>query len=287
MYHVSTIDQAGRRVNEPIAIRTFGEGPVLVLVHGDFNTGMMAWRRQAQEPGGRRLLVPDRRGYGDSPPLRSAHTIADDAEDILAAASATGVGSFDLAGHSYGGLVAVEMARIAPDRVRSLVLVEPPLLALLPDDTAVEELRERTSVLWAAAPTLPDEALAEAFFGVLVAAADLARMKESRGWPDLVREARRAMAGQPPSDYPASALAELPPDLPLAVLAGGKSHPGLRAIAEEIARRRPGTAFVVAPDQGHAAQFDRESFAAAVAAVAGPTAATAIGSASATSRQER
>jgi pimeloyl-ACP methyl ester carboxylesterase len=57
-----------------------------------------------------------------------------------------------------------------------------------------------------------------------------------------------------------------------AVLAGGKSHPGLRASAEESARSRPGTAFVVAPNQGHAAQFDREAFAAALASVA--TAAT-------------
>lgn len=272
MYHSAMDEQAGRHVDEPIALRAFGEGPVLVLVHGDFNTGMMAWRRQAQEPGGRTLLIPDRRGYGDSPPLRSRHSIAGDARDVLAAVTASGVGTFDLAGHSYGGLVAIEMARTSPDRVRSLVLVEPPMLALLPDHPAVARLREQTAALWAAAPHLADDALAESFFGVLAGPADLARMKESRGWPDLVREARRALSGQSPAEYPATALADLAPALPVAVLAGGKSHPGLRAIAEEIVRRHPGAAFVVAPDQGHAAQFDREAFAAALVAAAAPAA---------------
>ncbi len=258
-------------MDEPIALRTFGEGSPLVLAHGDFNTGLMAWRRQAQEPNGRLMLVPDRRGYGASPPLRSPHTIAGDAADILDIATRAGIGAFDLAGHSYGGLVAIEMARIAPDRVRSLVLVEPPLLGLLPEHPAVGTLRERTSALWRGASGLSDEQLAEAFFGVLAGPPDLARMKESRGWPDLVREARRAISGQPPGDYPRGALNDLSPALPIAVLAGGKSHPGLRAIAEEIVRRT-GAAFVVAPHQGHAAQFDREAFAAALAAVASPAA---------------
>ncbi len=258
-------------MDEPIAMRAFGEGPPLVLVHGDFNTGLMAWRRQAQEPNERLLLVPDRRGYGDSPPLRSPHTIAGDATDILHAATSAGSASFDLAGHSFGGLVAIEMARSAPGRVRSLVLVEPPLLGLLPDHPEVTTLRERTAALWHGASGLSDERLAEAFFGVLAGSADLARMKESRGWPGLVREARRAVAGQPPGDYPPEALDDLSPTLPIAVLAGGKSHPGLRAIAEEIARRT-GASLVVAPNQGHAAQFDQEAFAAALAAVATPAA---------------
>lgn len=272
MYHTPMTEPTGGQVDEPIAMRVLGEGPPLVLVHGDFNTGMMAWRRQAQDPGGRRLLIPDRRGYGDSPLLRSVHTVARDAADILAAASGAGADAFDLAGHSYGGLVAIEIARIAPERVRSLVLVEPPMMALLPDHPAVKTLHERTSALWGNAARMTDDALAKTFFGLLADPSDLARMMESRGWTNLVREARRAISGQPPGEYPAESLADLAPGLPVAVLAGGQSHPGLRAIAEEIARRHPGAAFVVAPGQGHAAQFDRDAFAAVLAAVASPIA---------------
>jgi pimeloyl-ACP methyl ester carboxylesterase len=42
-----------------------------------------------------------------------------------------------LVGHSYGAVVAVVAATLRPDRVRSLVLVEPPVLPLAADDPEV------------------------------------------------------------------------------------------------------------------------------------------------------
>lgn len=251
---------------EPLAVRRVGHGPPLVLVHGDFNDGPMAWRRQLASPGGRALLVPDRRGYGASPPLTERHSIAADAADILAVVDAAGIDAFDLAGHSYGGLVAIDTALRAPGRVRSLVLVEPPLLSLLPHDPDVIDLRERVAAVWQAAGAVDDDAIAEAFFAVVAGPADAERLRTSRGWPDLVRQARRAVQGVLPDAFPADSLDRLPPNLGVAVLSGGRSHPGLRAIARAIAHRRARTAFVHSPDQGHAAQFDTEAFTAALAA---------------------
>ncbi|WP_231958914.1 alpha/beta fold hydrolase [Altererythrobacter sp. B11] len=62
---------------------------------------------------------PDSRaidGYGE------ADSLADMARVVLAEADAQGATRFDLFGHSMGGRVALEVVRLAPDRVRRLAL---------------------------------------------------------------------------------------------------------------------------------------------------------------------
>ncbi|MCC6792694.1 MAG: alpha/beta fold hydrolase, partial [Thermomicrobiales bacterium] len=113
-------DNHDATTNPPLHVLDVGTGPPLVLIHGDFNDGPGAWSRQiASLASEHRLLVVDRRGHGASPREPRPYTIAADARDVLDAVDARGIDRVHLAGHSYGGLVAIEIARQSPGRIRS------------------------------------------------------------------------------------------------------------------------------------------------------------------------
>jgi len=80
------------------------------------------WRRLAEV--GRRVYGLDLRGHGRSP-WDPPWTLERFAADVLSTMDDLGLDRVDLAGHSFGGAVGVYVARLAPDRVRRLVLVDP------------------------------------------------------------------------------------------------------------------------------------------------------------------
>lgn len=99
-----------------------GSGPPVVLVHG---LGGMAsnWRLVAPAlAAGRRVIVPDLPGHGDSATLAGASSIDPFAEAVLAVAEAEGALPAPWVGHSLGGLVALRAASLRPDAVTGLVL---------------------------------------------------------------------------------------------------------------------------------------------------------------------
>jgi pimeloyl-ACP methyl ester carboxylesterase len=110
--------------------------PPAVLVHGTLSWGTLTFDRQRPLAARRRLLVPDRRGFGDSPDLSGSPYTSDyevdarDVVDLLAAGA-------HLVGHSYGAVVAMLAAASRPELVRSLALIEPPAHMLAIDDTTV------------------------------------------------------------------------------------------------------------------------------------------------------
>lgn len=248
---------------EPICYREEGSGPPLLLVHGDFSDGPGAWSRQlASLAAHHRLIVVDRRGHGASPREPRPYTIAGDAADVLAVADRAGADGLHLAGHSYGGLVAIEVARRAAARVRSLHLVEPPYLALLPGHPAVAPLIARGREIQRLAAAWGPTRTAEAFVAMVAGDAGLTRLRASRGWATTVREAGRIADAEFPSEYPAAAIADLCPGAPVRVYAGGRTHPGLHALARCLAALIPGAGLVVLPEAAHAVQhvgppFDR------------------------------
>jgi haloacetate dehalogenase len=112
-----------------IAVRTAGDGPPLLLLHGYPQTGYM-WHKVAPRLAqNHHVVIADLRGYGDSekPPTNADHAAYSKramAADIIAVMQAFGYAKFDVAGHDRGGRVAHRLARDYPDAVRRLAVLD-------------------------------------------------------------------------------------------------------------------------------------------------------------------
>jgi 3-oxoadipate enol-lactonase len=73
------------------------------------------------------LVRYHRRGYAGSTRSAGPVTITDQAADLVGLLDHIGVRRAHIAGHSYGGLIALQLALDRPDLVGSLVLMEPAL----------------------------------------------------------------------------------------------------------------------------------------------------------------
>ena len=116
--------------------RSVGEpapGRELLLLHG-LNANMAFWHPLLiRELGARRfLLMHDQRGHGRSDMPPSGYTSSELARDAVAVMDAHGVARADVAAHSFGSTVALQLARLFPDRVRSVVLLDARLRVLQP-----------------------------------------------------------------------------------------------------------------------------------------------------------
>jgi pimeloyl-ACP methyl ester carboxylesterase len=103
-----------------------GEGAPLVLLHG-FGASAASWRLVVPELArSRRVIALDLHGFGytERPRERAAYTLEGQAALVLALLDHLGIERADLAGHSYGGGLALLLAARHPERVRALVLVD-------------------------------------------------------------------------------------------------------------------------------------------------------------------
>ncbi len=96
-----------------------GQPPLLLLNGIGANLEMLQPLRSRLT---RRTIAFDLPGTGCSPTPWLPMSIADDARLALRLLDRLGVGTVDVLGFSFGGSVAQELARLAPDRVRRLVL---------------------------------------------------------------------------------------------------------------------------------------------------------------------
>ncbi|WP_324004813.1 alpha/beta fold hydrolase [Aeromonas hydrophila] len=102
-----------------------GQGPVLLFGHSYLWDSAM-WAPQIEALKGQyRCIVPELWGHGDSDTLpEGACTLATLARDHLALLDALGIDEFVLVGLSIGGMWGVELARMAPTRLKGLVLMD-------------------------------------------------------------------------------------------------------------------------------------------------------------------
>ena len=99
------------------------DGPAVVLIHGfPLNRHMWEAQEASLAEAGYRVILPDLRGHGKTPPVPGVATMDLMAKDVLRLLDTLGVTSFVAVGHSMGGYVALALHRVAPDRIRGLVL---------------------------------------------------------------------------------------------------------------------------------------------------------------------
>jgi pimeloyl-ACP methyl ester carboxylesterase len=241
----------------------------LVLVHGDFGDGFESWGATCELIGKRRrMVVIDRPGFGEDLAPDARFSIADEAHLLLDATAEMGITSFHLIGHSYGALITLEMAITRPHLVRSLHLIEPPLLDLLPEEPLVREMDRRGRWIVEHHAEIGDEAATEAFFSMIGGERMVERLRGTPDWGRLNTYATRFARGELASSYSSSSLARLAGTVPVALYTGGRSHPALRLIAAELANRIDGSRLVDVPEAGHAVQMAKEVFVDALFALA-------------------
>jgi pimeloyl-ACP methyl ester carboxylesterase len=105
-----------------------GAGEPVHFVHGAFIAE--AFRPLFSEPAlaDYRLIAHHRRGYGASGHAPASMTLAEHADDCRAVLSHARVPRAHVVGHSFGALVALQLALDAPDLVGTLTLLEAGLL---------------------------------------------------------------------------------------------------------------------------------------------------------------
>lgn len=109
-----------------VYVEQSGTGDALLLIHG-FGGSTYSWRRVIPDLAGpRRVVAVDLSGFGWTERVAdpAAYTLAAQERLLLGVLDALGIARADVAGHSYGGGVALWLAARHPERVRSLVLVD-------------------------------------------------------------------------------------------------------------------------------------------------------------------
>jgi len=116
-----------------------GGGPAtpIVFLHG-VGSDKSVWHPQLDHFGKSRAAIAfDYPGYGDSDPAPEGTTRDDYAEAILSAMDALGVTRAHVCGLSLGGVVAIAMHHLAPERCVSLILAD--TFAVHPEGRAIYE----------------------------------------------------------------------------------------------------------------------------------------------------
>jgi N-formylmaleamate deformylase len=107
-------------------LRTGGEKPPVVLLHGFYDNGL-CWRRVAETLATTYdVILPDTRYHGlTHTPAEATFTYTDLAQDTIALIEGLGLTQPILMGHSMGGNTAAVVAALRPELVRALILEDP------------------------------------------------------------------------------------------------------------------------------------------------------------------
>lgn len=107
-----------------------GNGPIVVVFESGFGQGPEVWAKVITELGSEcQCIAYARAGLGKSGTDGNPKTIPEHLDDLAAVMDALAPNrKMILVGHSYGGLLATEFARLHPERLQGLVLVDPATL---------------------------------------------------------------------------------------------------------------------------------------------------------------
>jgi pimeloyl-ACP methyl ester carboxylesterase len=109
-----------------------GAGEPAVLIHGSVLADTYLPMLSEPSLASFKLVRYRRRGFGNSTHPASIISISDQANDCWALMRELNVARAHIAGHSYGGVIALQLALDHPEAVHSLALLEPALVGLVP-----------------------------------------------------------------------------------------------------------------------------------------------------------
>lgn len=226
------------------AVRDLGRGPPVVLLHSGGMSGAQ-WQRLAADLSARhRVLVPDFLGCGDStpwPPGRPFHWSAD--LGALHALLDRLPAPVQLVGHSYGGFLALKLARERPADVRALSLFEPVAFGVLHEagETAALEELARAGRDWKEGPLGAGELLLwlRSFIDYWngAGAFDALRPRVREGFLRVVEKLHGEVMSLGADRLPASAYAGL--TMPVLLLSGALSTLAARRVCARLALALP------------------------------------------------
>lgn len=117
-------DQVANIDGVSIAYSRGGSGPSVLLLHG-FPQNRALWAKVAPALAQNHTVIcADLRGYGGSDKPKSGYSFRDMGADQLGLMTQLGFSQFHLIGHDRGARTAHRMALDAPDRIRSLTVMD-------------------------------------------------------------------------------------------------------------------------------------------------------------------
>jgi pimeloyl-ACP methyl ester carboxylesterase len=233
--------------------RIHGRGAPLVLISGLGGKGT-SWRPFLQAAASQfSVITHDVRGAGETAPLDGPISIRDLARDVARLLDHLGLERAPVMGRSMGGMIAQELALLAPERVEKLVLVstsgrvDPHLAAVFRHWAQMAEagvpasIRHRESMLWClGSAAMRNAALVEPYL----------RAKLTGDRPRDYAHQARACAAHDALDR----LAGL--DVPTLIVAGTDDRLTPTPHAESLAKKIPAAQLAFISEAGHMAYLE-------------------------------
>ena len=104
-----------------IYINDRGQGFPLVLVHGYLGSSEMWSLQRDYLSKFFRVISPALPGFGESSDAQSLDSIDDMAKFVIKIIDEKKIDNFNLLGHSMGGMIVQEIAKLAGDRINKLI----------------------------------------------------------------------------------------------------------------------------------------------------------------------
>jgi pimeloyl-ACP methyl ester carboxylesterase len=210
---------------EELEVERLGEGPPVLFVHGDVVGAAVTWRKQRELAERWRLILPNRPGFGASPPLERNDFEVE--APLFAELLSNGA---HLVGHSYGAVIALLAAAQRPEAVRSLTVSEPGALRLAEGVPVVDEMIANGERLFTEGSRIPDETFLQLFRSGAGSAYTTPEQLpvELRSGVELLKAERPSWEADVPLDRLASA------GFPVLVISGGHSR-AFEAVCDSLA----------------------------------------------------
>jgi len=238
-----------------VSVERAGQGEPLVLLHG-FGESTLAFAAVLPELAERFSVVAiDLNGFGftERPRERASYTLAGQERLVLGVLDHLGLGRVRLAGHSYGGGLALYLASRHPERIDRLLLIDN-TLPIYASQRRKGLFRWRwiagmAAHTFALTDKVIERGLKEAYFDDTKVTPELVRDYAARLRIEGVTDAFFGLVG--PSKEPPYRIDLAKVEIPTLVLWGAEDRLIEAVAAEKTSSRLPAARFVVLPACGH------------------------------------